>query len=82
MYHAGRDAARSYLEYATVIERTAWAQSLQAEVERLQALTAKQVKQIEEVRRGSKDAGANFDVQQNHPSLLGRARDWLRTHTA
>jgi len=82
MYHAGRDAARVYLEYATVVERTNWALGLQTEVERLRTQAAQRAAESEVHARGARPARADFDVQPAHAGLLGRARHWLRTHTA
>jgi hypothetical protein len=82
MYHAGRDAARVYLEYATVVERTNWAQGMQTEIERLRAKPSHAPADGEAKVRGAHLAHADFEVQSAHAGLLGRARHWLRTHTA
>lgn len=82
MYHAGRDAARVYLEYATVVERTNWALGMQAEIERLRANPSRDPADREANVRGAHPAHADFEVQSAHAGLLGRARHWLRTHTA
>ncbi|BCF98054.1 hypothetical protein PPGU19_026230 [Paraburkholderia sp. PGU19] len=82
MYHAGRDAARVYLEYATVVERTNWALGLQAEVERTRTQPDRRAAGSDTAARGAHPVRPDFNVQAAHPGLLGRARHWLRTHTA
>lgn len=81
---AGRDAARSYLEYATVAQRTAWAQSLQAYVEQLEA-EIHRLRAVSE-RADRTDASGPFVAGNNlapshEQNLLTRARRWLATHT-
>ncbi|WP_343655883.1 class I SAM-dependent methyltransferase [Paraburkholderia caribensis] len=83
LHDAGRDAARAYLEYATVVQRTAWAQSLQVQVERLEAEVRRLQASAE--RAGRMDASEHFTGDNLGPSnahnLFSRARRWLATHT-
>lgn len=74
MYHAGLDSARCYLEHATVVERTEWARSLQAEVERVEAELANQ----EPVHKVSQEIEKTVD----HAGLFGRARRWVQRHAS
>jgi hypothetical protein len=82
MYHSGRDAARVYLEYATVVERTNWALNLQAEIDKLHTLASRPTPEGEVAVRESHLTRSDFNVRPAHGGLLGRARHWLRTHTA
>ncbi|WP_293034546.1 methyltransferase domain-containing protein [Paraburkholderia sp.] len=74
MYCAGLDTARCYLEHATVIQRTAWARSLQAEIDRLE---------LERVNGVStNELPLEMDRSIDHAGLLGRARRWVQRHTS
>jgi hypothetical protein len=74
MYHVGLDSARCYLEHATVVERTEWARSLQAEMERAEAEVANNAV----VHQPPSETSRHDD----HAGLIGRARRWVQRHAS
>ena len=83
MYCTGLESARCYLEHATVIKRTQWAQSLQAEIDRLAAEREAQREAAEQEAERANDAPpkqvpAETNSHIAHTAgLLGRARRWV-----
>jgi hypothetical protein len=74
MYHVGMDSARCYLEHAAALERTEWARSLQAELDRVKAELANNA-HVNEVR-------AETDNRVDDSGLFGLARRWMQRHAS